>query len=80
MPSLRMQQTQSQQMRTELKQVLRMEQAGLLEMPEDEFQRLIAEIERNPLFRRFYQKERLIRHQRFPRPIFPPVSTSSRKS
>jgi DNA-directed RNA polymerase specialized sigma54-like protein len=61
-----MQQTQSQQMRPELKQVLRMEQASLLEMPEDEFHGLIAEIEKNPLFQRLYRKERLIRHQRFP--------------
>jgi len=60
-------QTQSLQMRQELRQFLRMEQANLLEMPEDEFQRLIAEIERNPLFQRLYQKEKLIRRQRFPR-------------
>jgi RNA polymerase sigma-54 factor len=62
-----MKQTQSQQMRQELSQVLRMEQANLLEMPEDEFQRLIAEIERNPLFQKLYRQEKLIRHQRFPR-------------
>lgn len=62
-----MEQTQSQQMRPELRQVLRMEQANLLEMPEDEFQKLIVEVERNPLFQRLYQKEKLIRHQRFPR-------------
>jgi len=62
-----MKQVQSQQMRQEQRQVLRMEQANLLEMPEDEFQRLIVEIEMNPLFQRFYQKEKLVRHQRFPR-------------
>ncbi len=67
MSTLRMVQTQSLQMRQELSQVLRMEQANLLEMPEDEFQRLIAEIERNPLFQRLYQKEKLIRRQGFPR-------------
>jgi DNA-directed RNA polymerase specialized sigma54-like protein len=67
MSTLRMGQTQSLQIRQELSQVLRMEQANLLEMPEDEFQRLIAEIERNPLFQRLYQKEKLIRRQRFPR-------------
>jgi len=50
-----------------------MEQAGLLEMPEDEFQRLIAEIEKNPLFQRLYRKERLIRHQRFPRTDISPA-------
>lgn len=67
MSTSRMGQTQSLQMRQELRQFLRMEQANLLEMPEDEFQRLIAEIERNPLFQRLYQKEKLIRRQRFPR-------------
>jgi RNA polymerase sigma-54 factor len=44
-----------------------MEQANLLEMPEDEFQRLIVEIETSPLFQRLYRKEKLIRRQRFPR-------------
>jgi len=44
-----------------------MEQANLLEMPEDEFNRLITEIEQNPLFRRLYQREKLIRYQRFSR-------------
>ena len=62
-----MEQTQSLQMRQELRQILRMEQANLLEMPEAEFNRLIAEIERSSLFKRLSQKERLIRHQRFPR-------------
>ncbi len=62
-----MKQILSLQMRQELSQVLRMEQASLLEMPEEEFQRLIAEIERSPLFQRLYQKEKVIRRQRFPR-------------
>ena len=62
-----MEQTQSLQMRQEMRQILRMEQANLLEMPEDEFHRLIIEIEQSPLFRRIYQKEKLIRYQRFPR-------------
>jgi RNA polymerase sigma-54 factor len=44
-----------------------MEQANLLEMPEEEFNRLITEIEQSPLFRRLYRKEELIRYQRFPR-------------
>jgi RNA polymerase sigma-54 factor len=43
-----------------------MEQATLLEMPEEEFQRLVAEIEKSPLFQKLYQKERLIRRHRFP--------------
>jgi len=44
-----------------------MEQANLLEIPEAEFHKLITEIEHSPLFQRLYQKEKLIRHQRFPR-------------
>ncbi len=67
MSRLRMEQTQSLQMRQELKQILRMEQANLLEMPEDEFHRLITGIEQSPLFKKLYQKEKLIRYQRFPR-------------
>lgn len=62
-----MEQKQFPQMRQELRQILRMEQATLLEMPEEEFQKLIAEIERSPLFQRLYQQERVIRRQRFPR-------------
>jgi DNA-directed RNA polymerase specialized sigma54-like protein len=67
MSRLRMEQTQSQQMRQELRQVMRIEQATLLEMPEYEFNRLVSEIERSPLFRKLHQKEKLIRYQRFPR-------------
>ncbi|GAH45878.1 unnamed protein product, partial [marine sediment metagenome] len=50
-----------------LGQILRMEQANLLEMPEDEFKRLIADIEQSFFFKRLYHKEKLIHHQRFPR-------------
>jgi DNA-directed RNA polymerase specialized sigma54-like protein len=60
-------QRQSLQMKQELRQILRMEQAILLEMPEEEFQKLIAEMERSPLFQRLYQQEKIIRHSRFPR-------------
>jgi DNA-directed RNA polymerase specialized sigma54-like protein len=59
-----MEQRQSLQMRQE--QVLRMEQAILLEMPEEEFQKLIAEMERSPLFQRLYQQDKIIRRQRLP--------------
>jgi len=62
-----MEQTQSLEIRQELKQILRMEQANLLEMPEDEFQRLITSIEKNPLFKKLCQEEKLIHSQRFPR-------------
>jgi len=44
-----------------------MEQANLLEMPEDEFKRLIADIEQSSLFQRLYYKEKLVHRQRFPR-------------
>ena len=67
MSRLRVEQTQSQQMRHELRQFLRMEQANLLEMSEDEFNRLLNAIEQSPLFQRLYQKEKLIRYQRSPR-------------
>jgi RNA polymerase sigma-54 factor len=62
-----MKQIQSVQMRQELSQILQIEQASLLEIPEEEFQKLVAEIERSPIFRRLYQKEKVIRRQRFPR-------------
>ncbi len=64
---MKLEQSQTLEMRQEMSQVLRMEQAYLLEMPESEFQSLIIEIEHNPLFQRFYRKERVIRYQRFPR-------------
>jgi transposase len=44
-----------------------MEQANLLELPEEEFSRLIVEIEKSPLFQRLYHRERIIRYQGFPR-------------
>jgi DNA-directed RNA polymerase specialized sigma54-like protein len=44
-----------------------MEQASLLEMPNDEFNRLTTEIERTPLFRRLYQREGVVHYKRFPR-------------
>ncbi len=73
MPRLRMEQTQSPQMRQELRQILRMEQANLLEMPEDEFNKLIIDIERRPLFQRLFHKEKLIRRQRLPRTDISPA-------
>ena len=60
-------QTQSLQMRQGLRQVIRMQQASLLQMSEDKFHRLITEIEQSPLFLRLYRKEKLIRYQRFPK-------------
>jgi len=55
------------QMHQGLRQVIRMQQASLLQMPVDEFHRLIIEIEQSPFFLRLYQKEKLINYQRFPR-------------
>jgi DNA-directed RNA polymerase specialized sigma54-like protein len=60
-------QRQSLQMRQEQRQILRMEQATLLEMPEEEFQKLIAAIEGSPLFQRLYRQDRVIHRQRLPR-------------
>jgi len=60
-----MEHTQSLQMQQELKQILRIEQANLLEMPEDEFHKLVIEIEQSPLFQKLYQREKLVRYQRF---------------
>jgi len=62
-----MNQTQSMHMKQEQRQILRMEQANLLEMPDDEFNRLISGIEEAPLFRRLYRQEKVVCYQRFPR-------------
>jgi len=70
MARLRMEQIQSRQMRQELRQILRMEQANLLEMPMDELHKLITELEQTPVFKRLYQREKLIRYQRLPRTDF----------
>jgi len=67
MSKLEIQQTQSLQARQEFKLIMRLEQAGLLEMPEEEFNRLIAEVESSPLFKDLYRKERIIRYQRYPK-------------
>lgn len=62
-----MDQKQSLQARQELRQFLRLEQATLLEMPAEEFQRLIAELEKSPLFHQLCHQEGIIRYQRFPK-------------
>jgi len=64
--SLRLIQEQLPEARQELKLALRLEQVSLLELSEEEFQRLVHEVEKNPLFRRL-REERIIRYQRFPR-------------
>jgi len=60
-------QTQSLRMQQGLKQVILMKHADLLEMPGDEFHRLIIELEQSPLFLRLYRKDRVIHYQGFPR-------------
>jgi DNA-directed RNA polymerase specialized sigma54-like protein len=67
MSSMETQQAQSLQTRQEFKLIARLEQANLLEMPEEEFNKLIAEVESNPLFKKLYQKEKIIRYQRYPK-------------
>ena len=67
MSTLEIQQTQSLQTRQEFKLIARLEQSNLLEMPEVEFNKLLSEIENNPLFKRLYQEAKLIRYQRYPR-------------
>ncbi|UCD54126.1 MAG: hypothetical protein JSU76_00020 [Dehalococcoidia bacterium] len=47
--------------------IIRLEQASLLEMPEEEFTKLIIEAEGSPLFKKLYRKEKIIRYQRYPR-------------
>lgn len=66
MKTMETQQNQSQETRQEFKLMARLEQVNLLEMPEDEFNELINEAENSPLFKRLYQKEKIIRYQRYP--------------
>ncbi len=67
MTTLRFDQTQSQQARQKFKLIARLEQSNLLEMAEGEFHRLIAEIEKSPLFKKLHREEKIIRYQRFPK-------------
>ncbi len=55
------------QTQQEQRQFLRLEQANLLEMPEEDFHRLISEIENSSLFKKLYREEKIIHYQRFPR-------------
>ncbi len=67
MNTLKIQQTQFQQTRQEFKLIARLEQADLLEMPEEEFNRLISEVENSPEFKKLFHEEKLIRYQRYPK-------------
>ena len=64
---MEIQPTQSLQARQEFKLLVRLEQASLLEMSEEEFNKLIVDAEGSPLFKKLYRKERIIRYQRYPR-------------
>lgn len=52
--------------RQEQRLAVLMEQAQMLEMPEDEFARFVREVERSALFRRLYERERVVRRERLP--------------
>ena len=67
MSSFKIEQTKHQQICEEFKLIVRLEQANLLEMSEEDFYRLINEIENGRLFKKFYRAEKIIRFQRFPR-------------
>jgi len=67
MASMEMQQTQSLQARQEFKLFVRLEQAGLLEIPEEEFNKLVIEAEGSLLFKKLHRKEKIIRYQRYPK-------------
>jgi transposase len=67
MGKLEIQQTQSLQTRQEFKLIVGMEQANLLEMPEEEFNRLTTEVESSSLFKKLCRNERMIRYQRYPK-------------
>ncbi len=67
MLSLRLEQTQSLRLQQSLAQIMRMEQAHLLEMSHEEFSRLIAEMEKMPIFQRLFRRDKVVGYQRFPR-------------
>jgi DNA-directed RNA polymerase specialized sigma54-like protein len=67
MATLEIRQTQSLQTRQELRSIMRLEQASLLEMPEEEFGKLTVEVESSPLFKKLHGRERIIRYQRYPK-------------
>ncbi len=67
MSGLKIVQMPSQQMRQEQRQVLRIEQANLLQMSEGDFHKILNEIEKEPLFIRLCRENRIIRQQKIPR-------------
>jgi transposase len=67
MSKLEIQRTQSLQTRQEFKFIIGLEQASLLEMSEEEFNRLVIEVESSPLFKKLHWKDKIIRYQRYPK-------------
>ena len=67
MGNLEIQQTQSLRTRQECKSIIQLQQANLLEISEDEFNRLTTEVESSPLFKKLYRQEGIIRYQRYPK-------------
>lgn len=66
MLSLQLEQTQSLRLQQSPAQIMRMEQAHLLEMSHEEFSRLVAEIEKMPVFQRLFRRDKVVGYQRFP--------------
>jgi transposase len=56
-----------------------MEQAHLLEMSQEEFSRLIAEVEETPIFQRLFRRDKVVGYQRFPKTDIAPSFYSLRE-
>jgi hypothetical protein len=59
-------QEQSLQTRQDYRLIVGIEQATILEMPEEEFSRLASDMENSPLFKRLYRQEKIVHYQRYP--------------
>lgn len=70
-PQLR--QTQSLSLQQSLAPIMRMEQAHLLEMSYEDFSRLIAEVEKTPIFQRLFRRDKVVSYHRFPRTDIAPA-------
>ena len=67
MGASKIEQMQSPRTRQEYRLRAGLEQSNLLEMPEDDFHKLISEAENEPLFRKLRRTDGIIRFQRFPK-------------
>jgi DNA-directed RNA polymerase specialized sigma54-like protein len=59
--------TQSLKMQPVLTQIVKLQQADVLQLTDADFHALIREVEKNPLFYRLYHRDKLIHYQKFPR-------------